>query len=63
MTLFEKYLLMIDKLKIFYEIYGESPKGNGLRNNENLLINWIHGRRQDKKNRMTNVLKIPKINR
>ena len=50
LTLFEKHLLMIDKLKEFYEEYGEAPKTYGLRTNENLLINWIVGRRRDKKN-------------
>jgi sulfur relay (sulfurtransferase) DsrC/TusE family protein len=40
----------IEQLKIFYETYHEIPGRRGNRYNEMMLANWIHSRRNDKKN-------------
>ena len=49
MTWMEKHLLVIQRLKRFYEEFGEVPTGNGKRPNENQLAAWMRNRREDKK--------------
>lgn len=62
LSIFEKHMLIIEKLKGFYEEYEEAPKIEGIRPNEKRLAIWMCNCRRKKKNNKLDAALENKIN-
>lgn len=49
MTVLDRHKMMIEKIKLFYQKYGQSPKQQGKQEDEDKLADYISYRRSDKK--------------